>query len=151
MALSLAPPPEGIYESVEDALEALNTFAAAEGYAIVKRRSILSKRGVIRRVDLKCDKGGEVKPYVSTVPEERQRISSSRLTNCPFSMSLYLEKDDQGKTQWRTQLRDGSHNHTATKAVAHPIHRQLSSSRRKEIENQCDAGIAPQQTHVSLL
>jgi hypothetical protein len=40
MTLSLAPPPtEGSYESVSDALKALNTFAAAEGYAIVKRRS----------------------------------------------------------------------------------------------------------------
>jgi hypothetical protein len=94
MALSLAPPPESIFKSVEDAFKALNTFTAAEGYAIIKRRSILLKRGVIRRVDLKYNKGSEVKPYVSTVLKERQRISSLRLINCPFSISCYLKKNN---------------------------------------------------------
>jgi hypothetical protein len=51
MTLSLAPPPtEGTYESLEDAMKALNTSAATEGYAIVKIRS-MAYGGVINRVD----------------------------------------------------------------------------------------------------
>jgi hypothetical protein len=59
MTLSLAPPPTiGSYESVSDALKALNTFAAAKGYAIIKRRSN-SWKGKIRRINLKCNKNRE--------------------------------------------------------------------------------------------
>jgi hypothetical protein len=59
--LSLAPPPtEAIYESVEDAVKALNTFAAIEGYVIVKIR-LKSYREVINRVDLQCNKSGKKK------------------------------------------------------------------------------------------
>ena len=147
MTLSLAPPPtEGSYESVSDALKALNAFAAAEGYAIVKRRS-KSWGGMMRRVILKCDKGGE-KRKQNPADTEKKRSKSSRLTNCPFSMDLYLKKDE---VHWEIYLRNGNHNHTATKAIAHPTHRQLDSPRRREIERQCDAGIAPRQTHMTLL
>jgi hypothetical protein len=59
MTLSLAPPPtEGTFDTVDDALKTLNTFTAAEGYAIVKRRS-RSYNGIMKRVDLKCDKDCE--------------------------------------------------------------------------------------------
>jgi len=61
-------------------------------------------------------------------------------------MELLLEN-----TQWKLHLNNGDHNHPATKAIGHPTHRQLSSTRRGEIERQCDAGIAPRQTHTSLL
>lgn len=144
--MSLAPPPtDCAYGSVSEALTALNAFAAPEGYAIVKKRS-RSRKGILRNVDLKCDKGCAKRAYISEVSEDKQRTKSSRLTDCPFSMELRLEE-----TQWKIHLRNGDHNHTATRAIAHPTHRQLSSSRRGEIERQCDAGIAPRQTHTSLL
>jgi MULE transposase domain/FAR1 DNA-binding domain len=147
MTLSLAPPPTtDSYESVSDALKALNAFAAAEGYAIIKRRS-KSWGGMMRRVILKCDKGGK-KRKQNPAHTERKRSKSSRLTNCPFSMDLYLEKEE---VHWKIHLHNGNHNHTATKAIAHPTHRQLDSPRRRKIERQCDANIAPRQTHTSLL
>lgn len=43
------PPTDGSYPSVTDALNALNAFAAVEGYALVKRRS-KSWAGVVRAV-----------------------------------------------------------------------------------------------------
>jgi hypothetical protein len=59
MTLSLAPPPIiGFYKSVSDALKALNTFAAAKGYVIIKRRSN-SWKEKIKRVDLKLNKSRE--------------------------------------------------------------------------------------------
>jgi hypothetical protein len=145
MTLSLAPPAEDVYDSLDDAIRSLNIFAATEGYAIVKTRS-KSSAGVMKRVDLQCNKGGKKKAYFSTVSEDKQRILSTRRTNCPFKMQLYLEE-----AHWKARLCNGNHNHTATKAIAHPTHRQLDSSCRREIERQCDAGITPQQTHVSLL
>jgi hypothetical protein len=59
--MSLAPPStEGVYGTVSEALTALNAFAATEGYTIVKKRSRL-RGGVLRNVDLKCDKGNKKK------------------------------------------------------------------------------------------
>jgi hypothetical protein len=69
--LSLAPPPlEGRYSSISDALTALNGFAATEGYVIIKRRSY-SYKGLVKRVDLKCDKDCASKPYISIISEKK--------------------------------------------------------------------------------
>jgi hypothetical protein len=88
--LSLAPPPlEGRYSSIFDALTALNGFAATEGYAKVKRS--YSYKGLVKRVDLKCDKSCASRPYISVVSEKKQRIKSSRLTDRPFFMELLPE------------------------------------------------------------
>lgn len=140
-----APPTDGSYPSVTDALNALNAFAAVEGYALVKRRS-KSWAGAVRAVWLKCDKGGKKKDYTSTVSKDKQRVSGSRLTECPFLIVLRLQDN-----QWKVDLQNADHNHVATQAIAHPAHRQLSPSRRAEIERQCDVGILPRQTHTSLL
>jgi hypothetical protein len=69
--LSLAPPLlEGRYSSISDALTALNGFAATEGYAIVKRRLYLY-RGLVKRVDLKCDKDCASRPYILIISEKK--------------------------------------------------------------------------------
>ncbi len=51
-----SPSLSAYYSSIAEAIGELNSFAATEGYAIVKRRTNDCK-GVIKRVDLKCDKG----------------------------------------------------------------------------------------------
>ena len=133
------------YPSIADAIRELNSFAATEGYAIVKRRTNAYK-GVIKRVDLKCDKGCKPRHSYLDNDDERQRNKSTRLTDCPFSVQLYLDDN-----RWRAELRNGNHNHTATDALAHSTHRHLSPSRRREIERLCDAGIAPRQTQDTFL
>jgi hypothetical protein len=90
--MSLAPPStEGAYGTVSEALTALNAFAATESYAIIKKRSRL-RGGVLRSVDLKYNKGNKKRAYISDVSEKKQRMKSSRLTDCPFSAELRLER-----------------------------------------------------------
>jgi hypothetical protein len=58
--MSLAVPSlPAYYAFIDDALKALNCFAATEGYVIVKRR-LYSYKNVIKRIDLKCDKSGKL-------------------------------------------------------------------------------------------
>lgn len=69
--MSLAPPPtEGTYRSISEALTALNAFTAAEGYAIIKKRS--GSRGeVLRSVDLKCDKNYKKRAYILKILKKK--------------------------------------------------------------------------------
>jgi hypothetical protein len=78
------------YISIADTIRELNSFAATEGYAIIKRRTNTYK-GVIKRVDLKYDKGYKIRHSYLDNNNKRQRKKNTRLTDCPFSIQLYLD------------------------------------------------------------
>lgn len=85
------PPLDCHYTSVEQALEAINNFALDHGYAVVKRRSKMTKsknNPVLKKVWLKCDRGGIYRPRVAD--GDRKRKTSTILVNCPFNLILRL-------------------------------------------------------------
>ena len=47
------------YASLDALLQAVNTFASSQGYAVVKRRTKVSKKGVLRKAVLMCDRNEE--------------------------------------------------------------------------------------------
>lgn len=88
----MEPPPEGLhYPTLSSLIDAVNHHAGAAGYAVVKARSKVSKKGVLRICYLQCDRGG--KPRNN--PRSDKRIhASSRCIECSFSSVAKL--DDEG-------------------------------------------------------
>ena len=66
LKMPLEAPPYGVYASIDELLEAVNSFAKAQGYAIVKRRASNYKDGRPRRYDLVCDVGGFIRASKAT-------------------------------------------------------------------------------------
>jgi hypothetical protein len=80
------------YISTADAIRELNSFIATEGYAIIKRR-INTYKKVIKRIDLKYNKGCKIKHSYLDNNDKRQRKKNIRFTDCPFSVQLYLDNN----------------------------------------------------------
>lgn len=59
LIMELKPPDisASFYESLDDLVKDANRFAATQGYAIVKCRTKVSKKGVLRKAVLICDHG----------------------------------------------------------------------------------------------
>lgn len=132
----------GFYPSLDELIIALNTFASLQGYAVVKRRTKTSKKGVLQKALLMCDRGKE------HIDKSRgKRDTSSRKTNCPFDMIAVLEEEG-----WTYRVRDGDHNHNSTLAGAHPVHRKIARMEEvlDQIANHAKTGAPPQQmlTHL---
>ena len=74
------------YESLNSLLVAVNTHAASQDYAVVKKRIKNSKKGVLRKVVLMCDRS-----YIfikNTEYEKRNKVS--RECECPFDAVVTL-------------------------------------------------------------
>ena len=55
--MELLPPQlEDGYPSLDDIMQATNSFASLQGYAIVKRRTKTSKKGIVHKAVLMCDR-----------------------------------------------------------------------------------------------
>ncbi len=77
------------YPTLDDLVTAINEFAGSQEYAVVKKRTKVSKKGVLRKAVLRCDKD-EKHEY------ERfgKRETSSRRCECPFEAVATLKSDD---------------------------------------------------------
>lgn len=134
-------PPEQDYESREALATAINTWAAARGYAFITRKSTTKSSGR-KIVTYACDRSW--KPQAS-IEMERKRKSTTRGTSCPFSV---LAKESSDSTTWSLRHRPdvgcSQHNHPPSQhPSAHPVHRQLDSSGKATISELISAGIAP--------
>ena len=133
----LEPPPTGVYPDVEALVQAANRHARDEGYAVVKQRSKRNKKGEPHKVYLGCDRGGKYRDKAN--PGGRIRDTSTRLTNCPFSLVGTCREG-----QWHLDIRCPAHNHAAsTLPAAHPRHRVLSTETQQAIANLSQAGAKP--------
>ncbi len=76
------------YATLEELISAVNVFAATQGYAVVKKRTKKSKKSVLQKVILMCDRS---KAYVD---EKRfARDTTSRKCDCLFD-AVALTKDN---------------------------------------------------------
>ena len=76
------------YASLDNLIQAINTFASSQGYAVVKRRTKVSKKGVLRKGVLMCNQSKE---YHTESWSKRE--TASRKTGCPFDALAVLEPD----------------------------------------------------------
>ncbi|KAJ5117506.1 hypothetical protein N7448_011138 [Penicillium atrosanguineum] len=111
------------YDTSELAFIAVNTFAKPYGYALTRKRSKTTKKGVMKTVRLGCDRG---RRYIGHTREERIRKTSTLANQCPFSMSVRL--DLQSDT-WYLTVEDETHNHLPSPGITHPVHRRLEYPR----------------------
>ncbi len=130
------------YPSLDDIMQAINSFAFLQGYAIVKRRTKTSKKEIVRKVVLMCDHS-----KVYTTEHWCKRDTSTRKTNCPFDVVAIIQ---DGK--WRFSIRNGNHNHKATLPGAHLTHRKAARIEEvlEQITNHARIGAPPQQTFTHL-
>ncbi|EXU94735.1 MULE transposase domain protein, partial [Metarhizium robertsii] len=141
-------PPEDEYESREELLTAINTWAATRGFAFIARKSTTKSSGR-RIVTYACDKSW--KPKAST-GKESKRKTTVRGTGCPFSI---LAKESLDKTRWILQHRPdelhSKHNHAPSHhPSAHPVHRQLDASGKATLSELVRAGISPRDIQTYL-
>lgn len=130
--MNLIPPPSGgVFETVDQAIQAFNCHAAPQGYAIIIFRS-QKRNGQPYRVNLGCDRSRTPKI------DGHVRKTSTRGTNCPFRLTLKALGGN-----WTADLRHGGHNHPPSDPLAHPAHRRVSAAGIQRIRELSEADIAP--------
>src|SRR6266496_1956904 len=75
-------PPEGFFESREALFNSINSYAEPRGYAFTTWRSKRHTNGFLK-VFYGCDRGRQLP---SSPERSRQRKTTTRMTNCPFSV-----------------------------------------------------------------
>lgn len=109
MAASFADdclPPERSFESRQALFESINSWAKPRGYAFSTQRSTKEKNGT-STVIYACDRS--CKPPSSLL--ERQRKTTTRKTNCPFSVIAKETTDGSWTLKHRPDQRFALHNH----------------------------------------
>ena len=78
------------YTTLSELIDAINEHVGAEEYAVVKVRTKTSKKEVVRKCVLKCDRESEPKDNHAT----EKRFDSSRLIDCQFAAIALLIEDE---------------------------------------------------------
>jgi hypothetical protein len=133
-------PPEGIYDSRESLLTAINSWAKPRGYAFTTGKSMKTPNGRVR-VIFACDRNKQP-PSAFT---ERKRRTYTQGTGCKFSV---LAKQSLDGASWALTYRPSQeytiHNHPPSQdPSAHPAHRKLSSEEQSTIASLANAGVPP--------
>lgn len=142
-----ALPPEGLYESRESVLTAINSWAKPRGYAFTTGKSLKTANGRIR-VIFACDRN-KLPPSASI---NRVRRTSSRRTGCKFSV---LAKQSLDRKTWvlshRPDQECATHNHPPSEdPSAHPAHRRFDEQDATTISNLAVSGTNPQDIRTYL-
>ena len=132
-------PPIGFFESRQALFESINAYAKPRGYAFTTKRSTREKNGFLS-VIFACDRSRRLP---SSPGRYRQRKTTTRMTDCPFSV-LARESGEGWTLKHRLGQQYATHNHEpSSHPSAHPVHRQLSRTPR--LENLSNAGLAPKE------
>ncbi len=138
MSMQLLPPSEGLHCSIELLIKSVNEHAGPQGYAVTKKRSKKSKKGVTMKVWLCCDRAGVAKAKGL----EHRFHTSSRRNECSFEAIAKLNGNEEDLTAedgcWHLSVKCPEHNHSATLLGAHPVHRKatMTSEIIREIEKE---------------
>lgn len=131
---SMAPVPQALYQSRDDLMDYVKSWAKDQGYAIVISRSRSN------RLWLKCDRGGHYENRRNITDEQRKRKrGDSRLMGCPF-MVIAVKKDDW----WKVKTEVDTHNHGPSEDLtAHPSLRKMTKEQTHHLQKMTDAGNTP--------
>lgn len=137
-----APPTGAHYPSPEAALEYLNNFTVARGYALVVQRSNKRRRGSeVYKIYYRCDRGTTYEDQVAE-NERKRRNTGTRGSGCPFSAVLTHIKR---LGEWELAVRNPNHNHEASSSArSHPsIRRDAIINQRERIATLSNSGVKP--------
>lgn len=133
-------PPERFFESRQALFESINSWAKPRGYAFITQRSTKEKNGTLT-VIYACDRSR----HPSSSRLERQRKTTTRRTNCLFSILAKETTDGSWALKHRPDQRFTLHNHEPSQhPSAHPVHRQLSGG-TSQLATLSNAGLAPKE------
>ncbi|XP_077216899.1 protein FAR1-RELATED SEQUENCE 5-like [Tasmannia lanceolata] len=138
----MLPPPITRFQSREELLEHVYSFARSQGYILTIRKSEKDKK-----VILKCDKGGVYRGIHKATTDQDKKKRRSRLTNCPFR----IDGKRKNSGSWVLKIKNLEHNHKASKDISvHPSSRRFSKEEVLRIKEMTIAGIEPLQMLTSL-
>ena len=143
--MNLEPPPtDKAYHDLDSLIKAVNDFSSSQGYAVVKRRTKVSKKGVLRKAVLVCDRG---RKYEASGHGKRRGNTSLRI-ECEFEAIALLEPDNM----WHLTIKKAGHNHAGTHVVSHPSLRKsyLTSEVREAVQIQSNLNVPPQKIIAGL-
>ena len=93
--MTLSNPPNQVFENCEEAIESISAYAASEGYAILKARTIFDKKvsKSARRYILACDRFGKPTTKATTRKigsrkVDRQQRANLKLTNVGWEFEV---------------------------------------------------------------
>jgi hypothetical protein len=140
-------PPEGVYDTREAVLAAINSWAKPRGYAFTTGRSTKTSNGRVKVV-FACDRNKQ--PPNTSV--ERKRLTCSRRIGCEFPVSA---KESSDRASWvlshRPDRKFALHNHPPSgNPSSHPIHRQLKEDDIQIISSLTASGVAPREIRTYL-
>ena len=134
----LPAPPDALYRTETEAVQAVKTFAQDHHYAVITKRTNKGREGKVEAIYLTCDQG---QVYRSTA-KERQR-EPSRRNGCPFSIRISHHKIDN---LWHVKVRDAAHNHGPSLPGSHPsIRREEIAQKTQYIKALLDINMPPSQ------
>jgi hypothetical protein len=133
-------PPDAIYNSHDDAFNALKQHGLQCGYGFRVSASRPVGSDIKTRIYYCCDKSGTHKS------QAKIRSTGTRTSGCSFKLVIF-QKDDQ----WRLEVTNKHHNHPPSlNPSAHHIYRRRTSNEKKTIESMSKAGTAPKQILTAL-
>ena len=132
-------PPEAYFESRQALIQSINAWALPRGYAFVMKKSVKERDGRTT-VTYACDRSR--RPPTSPL-RKRQRRTTTRMTNCPFSVLVRELSDGSWKLQYRFNQAFAVYNYEPSlHPSAYPVHRQLSEGAVSQVTSLANAGIA---------
>jgi hypothetical protein len=137
----LSLPPEGIFESFDQLLNACQQYARLAGYAFTTAKSEKRHGKVIKT--LICKRGGKHKPSIDE--DYRIRNRGSFKSNCQASIKARETQDGSWTLKWR-ESQYCTHNHEPGDPSAFPEHRRLSKQQILTVNSHYTTGIAASRT-----
>jgi hypothetical protein len=125
---SMPLPPEAIYSSKEELYTAIQAFAAQHYYAFTIGRSKKINNGPRIKIFYNCDRYGPPPPenYPQKHLQARKRHTTTRKTNCQFSVIAVQCTDTQWEFRYRPGIEYSIHNHPPSQSTSsHLAYRKL--------------------------
>jgi hypothetical protein len=128
---SMPLPPEAIYSSREELYTLIQAWAAKHHYTFRIGRSNKINKGTRLKIFYNCDRCGAPPPetHPQHYPQSRIRSTSTRKTNCQFSIVAIQRTDTEWELRYRPGREYGIHNHSPSQAISsYPAHRKLAQA-----------------------
>jgi hypothetical protein len=138
----IAPPPDSLYNSYEEAYGVLKTHGMQHGYGFRLRTSKPPNSDIKTRYYYCCDRSGTYQSKATTLS------TSTRTTGCPFKLLIFKTKDNN---QWKLEVTNEHHNHLRSlNPSAHNVFRKRTAAQKEGIESMTYAGVRPMQIMAAL-
>jgi hypothetical protein len=128
---SMPLPPEAIYSSKEELYTSIQAWAAQHHYAFCIGRSNKIHNGPRIKIFYNCDRYGLPPPenHPQRYLQARKRQTTTRKTNCQFSVIAVQCTDIQWELRHRPGMEYSIHNHPPSQSTSsHPAHRKLAQA-----------------------